>query len=259
MSPLARTMGGVGALLITLSGLSPSIGVFVVGSDVIHQAGTAALRLLRRRGPAGGRHRQRLCRTGGGLSGDGGRVHHRRPGAGAVLRLRHAGAEPADLQHRPGHDGAGRRHLPPGPGAGPAGRAHRAGAWWPVHGRLGAERAGERLVTGLFLTVELVSLAVVAWLGFGHAQRGVAALALHPVMLAAGHLVSRPAGEPGRRRGGRHLRLRRLRLGGLSGRGDPRRAQADRRGGVLGPGPGGGVPDRTADRGAGRRAGPGRG
>ena len=39
---LARTMGGVGALLITLSGLSPSIGVFVVGSDVIHQAGTAA-------------------------------------------------------------------------------------------------------------------------------------------------------------------------------------------------------------------------
>ena len=38
---LARTMGGLGALLITLSGLSPSIGVFVVGSDVMHQAGSS--------------------------------------------------------------------------------------------------------------------------------------------------------------------------------------------------------------------------
>jgi amino acid transporter len=40
---LARTMGGFGALLITLSNLSPSIGVFVVGSDVLHQAGTSTL------------------------------------------------------------------------------------------------------------------------------------------------------------------------------------------------------------------------
>src|ERR1700742_4344594 len=38
-----RTMGPLGALFITLSGLSPSIGVFVVASDVIHAAGTAAL------------------------------------------------------------------------------------------------------------------------------------------------------------------------------------------------------------------------
>ncbi|MEI9891393.1 MAG: hypothetical protein WDN45_13430 [Caulobacteraceae bacterium] len=35
-------MGPLGALFITLSGLSPSIGVFVVASDVIHAAGTAA-------------------------------------------------------------------------------------------------------------------------------------------------------------------------------------------------------------------------
>ena len=35
-------MGGFGALMITLSGLSPTIGVFVVGADVIHQAGTGA-------------------------------------------------------------------------------------------------------------------------------------------------------------------------------------------------------------------------
>src|ERR1700742_5028535 len=38
-----RTMGALGALFITLSGLSPSIGVFVVASDVIHAAGVAAV------------------------------------------------------------------------------------------------------------------------------------------------------------------------------------------------------------------------
>ncbi len=37
---LTRSMHGFGALMITLSCLSPSIGVFIVGSDVIRQAGT---------------------------------------------------------------------------------------------------------------------------------------------------------------------------------------------------------------------------
>ncbi len=36
-----RSMHGFGALMITLSALSPAIGVFAVGSDVIHTAGTA--------------------------------------------------------------------------------------------------------------------------------------------------------------------------------------------------------------------------
>lgn len=39
---LKPSMHGFGALLITLSCLSPSIGVFLVGSDIIHQAGTSA-------------------------------------------------------------------------------------------------------------------------------------------------------------------------------------------------------------------------
>ncbi len=34
-------MHGFGALLITISGLSPSIGVFVVGSDTLRHAGTS--------------------------------------------------------------------------------------------------------------------------------------------------------------------------------------------------------------------------
>ncbi len=36
-----RSMHSFGALMITLSALSPTIGVFVVGSEVIHQVGTA--------------------------------------------------------------------------------------------------------------------------------------------------------------------------------------------------------------------------
>ena len=39
--PFQRSMHGFGALMITLSALSPAIGVFAVGSNVIHQAGTA--------------------------------------------------------------------------------------------------------------------------------------------------------------------------------------------------------------------------
>ncbi len=37
---LKREMSGFGGLVITLSNLSPSIGVFLAGSDVIHQAGS---------------------------------------------------------------------------------------------------------------------------------------------------------------------------------------------------------------------------
>ena len=39
-APLKRDMSSLGGLLITLSCLSPSIGVFIVGSQVIHQAGS---------------------------------------------------------------------------------------------------------------------------------------------------------------------------------------------------------------------------
>ncbi len=40
---LRREMHGLGALMITLSCLSPSLGVFVVGGDVIRQAGSGAI------------------------------------------------------------------------------------------------------------------------------------------------------------------------------------------------------------------------
>ena len=47
-------------------------------------------------------------------------------------------------------------------------------------------------VTGLFVGVELLALAVVAALGFGHASRSLPPLIAHPVMAHAGALVPAP-------------------------------------------------------------------
>ena len=47
-------------------------------------------------------------------------------------------------------------------------------------------------VTGLFVGVELLALAVVAALGFGHASRPLPGLVAHPVMAHAGALVPAP-------------------------------------------------------------------
>ena len=52
-------------------------------------------------------------------------------------------------------------------------------------------------VTGLFLAVEVVALAVIVSLGFGHIARPVATFLTHPVMPSAGHLVPASAASIG--------------------------------------------------------------
>jgi amino acid transporter len=52
-------------------------------------------------------------------------------------------------------------------------------------------------VTGLFVGVELLALAVVAALGFGHARRALPGLVLHPVMAHSGALVPAPLAAVG--------------------------------------------------------------
>src|ERR1700761_1982701 len=42
-NPLTRSLGRIGALLITVSGITPAASVFIMGQDVIRQAGTGAL------------------------------------------------------------------------------------------------------------------------------------------------------------------------------------------------------------------------
>ncbi len=183
---LARTMGGAGALLITLSGLSPSIGVFVVGADVLHQAGGAIF----------------LCFAAAALLG---------------VAIANVYAElAAAFPETGGEYTIVGRVLGPAPGfamlglnlltfsIAPAmtalGVASYLDAFAPGLPRVPAALVLVTLcmlvsvlnvrlnavVTGLFLALELASLALVAGLGFAHPHRGVAALALHPMMPGPG-------------------------------------------------------------------------
>ena len=250
-------MGGVGALMITLSGLSPTIGVFVVGADVIHQAGTGtflcflAAALLGRGDGAG------LRRTGVGLSGDGGGVHHHHPHPGPGAGLRGAGPEPGQLHRGPGAIRAGGGGLPgrrpartvgarSGPGAGRlrdrAGGAQRAVQRDPDRDLPGAggRQPGRAVMAGLLAPASRDRAGAVPSGGHGGGR-------------AAG---DRQPGGDGRGGLGGGLRLRRLRRRLLPGRRGPRGAAQGRQGGVLVARPRHPVPaDAGAggdDRGAGR-------
>jgi amino acid transporter len=181
-----RTMGALGALFITLSGLSPSIGVFVAASDVIHAAGTAAVLCFAAAGllglAIGGVYAELASawpETGGEYTIVG-RILG--PSAGFAmlgLNLFTFSINPAIISL--GAVGYLQVVLPGLP------TIPTAMALLIVC--MGLSILNVRfnaLVTGLFLAVELASLATVAWLGFTHPARDALAAGLHPVMLGSG-------------------------------------------------------------------------
>jgi amino acid transporter len=182
-------MGALGALFITLSGLSPSIGVFVAAPDVIHAAGTAALLCFAAAGllglAIGGVYAELASawpETGGEYTIVG-RILG--PSAGfAMLGLNLYTFSIGPAITALGVVGYLQVVLPGLPTI-PTAMALvlLSTALSVLNVRLNA------LVTGLFLSVELASLATVAWLGFTHPARDALAAGLHPVMLAAGHLA----------------------------------------------------------------------
>ncbi|MGZ3313356.1 MAG: APC family permease [Caulobacteraceae bacterium] len=184
-----RAMGPLGALFITLSGLSPSIGVFVVASDVIQAAGTAAVLCFVAAGllglAIGGVYAELASaypETGGEYTIVG-RILG--PSAGfAMLGLNLFTFSIGPAITALGVVGYLQVVLPGLPTI-PAAMALvlLCMALGVLNIRLNA------LVTGAFLTVELASLATVAWLGFTHPARGAFATALHPAMLSGGHLA----------------------------------------------------------------------
>ena len=191
-------MGGVGALLITLSGLSPSIGVFVVGSDVIHQAGTAAFVCFIAAALLGVAIANVYAELAAAFPETGGEYTIVGRVLGPAWGFAMLGLNLLTFSIAPAMTALGvvtyLRALAPGLPAIPT-------ALVLVALGMGVSVLNVRvnaLVTGLFLAAELVSLAVVAGLGFGHAHRGVGALALHPVMLGAGgHLLPVPLASLG--------------------------------------------------------------
>ena len=187
---LTRSMHGFGALLITLSCLSPSIGVFIVGSDVLHQAGTAVFACFGAAAMLGlamaavyGELASAFPQTGGEYT-----ILARALGPGwgvSALGLNLLGFGTAQSLSGLGvasYLQAVFPGLPAVPTA--AALVMIVTATGILNIRVGAG------VTGVFLAVELLALGVLAGLGFAHPHRSFAAAVLHPVTLGgAGALV----------------------------------------------------------------------
>ena len=179
-------MGGFGALMITLSGLSPTIGVFVVGADVIRQAGTGAA----------------LCFAAAALLG----VAMAFVYAELVSAFPETGAEYTIIT----------RTIGPALGFAALGlnlvnfTVAQALSGLGVADYLGDLLPGvspravalvlvvavtvlavlnvrfNAMLTGIFLILEIGSLTALSWLGFSHPHRGLAEVVLHPLALTAG-------------------------------------------------------------------------
>ena len=184
-------MGGFGALMITLSGLSPTIGVFVVGADVIHQAGTGTfLCFLAAAGlgvamalvyaelvsafPETGAEYTIITRTVGPALGF------------AALGLNLVNFTVAQALSGLGVADYLRDMLP---GVSPRGIALGLVACVTLLAVLNVRF--NAALTGIFLVLEIGSLAALSWLGLAHPHRSVAAVMFRPVAVAAGgHLAA---------------------------------------------------------------------
>jgi amino acid transporter len=181
---LKRTMHGFGALMITLSCLSPTIGVFIVGSDIVRQAGsgvviafTAAALLgvamanvyaeLASAFPETGAEYTLTGRTLGPTAGF------------AVLGLNLSGFTIA--QALSGLGVADYLHVV-APGLQPIPTA--IVLLVVVNGIAVLNIRLSALITGAFLALEMTSLTALAAIGFLHPHRGLGDV-IHPLTLAA--------------------------------------------------------------------------
>ena len=180
---LKPSMHGFGALLITLSCLSPSIGVFIVGSDVMHQAGTAVFACFCAAALLGvamaavyGELASAFPQAGGEYAILG---HALGPPWGvAALGLNLLGFSVAQSLSGLGV-ASYLQPLAPGLPAVPTAAALVVvvTATAVLNIRVGAA------VTGVFLAVEIGALGLLAALGFAHPHRSLAAAVLHPALL----------------------------------------------------------------------------
>jgi amino acid transporter len=195
-SPLRRDISTTGGLLITLSCLSPSIGVFIVGSQVIHQVGSGAIlcfiapvilsvaisAVYAELGSAFPHSGGEYAMAGRALGPASGFAMLATNLAGFPLALATSGLGIADYL----------RVLSPNIPAIPT----------AVIATIAVTLIGvcsvrlNALVTGIFLAVEITALAVTAALGFAHAHSftHTISLILHPQVAApAGGLQHVPA------------------------------------------------------------------
>ena len=181
---LRPSMHGFGALLITLSCLSPGIGVFIVGSDVIREAGTAVFACFAAAALLGlamaavyGELASAYPQTGGEYAILG---HALGPSWGvAALGVNLLGFSVAQSLSGLGVASYLQAVLPGLPAVPTAAVLVVVVTGVAVLNiRVGAG------VTGVFLAVEMLALATLAALGFAHPHRSVAAVVLHPLALS---------------------------------------------------------------------------
>ncbi len=194
---LVRSLGVVGVLFLTLSVTSPASSVFVIVPGMMQAAGTGAVWAMAIAGlvcvatafiyaelssawPVAGGEYVAVARTLGPLSG------FVMLGINVFNNLLFPPAICLGVS-------ALLAHVVPGLPQIPLAMAIVAGSTLVALLRIRVNA----LVTGLFLLVEVVALAAVAWLGFGEAVRPIGEFLLHPVMPDGGTLVPASLGSIG--------------------------------------------------------------
>jgi amino acid transporter len=178
-------MHGLGALLITISGLSPSIGVFIVGNDVLHSAGTSVFLCFVAAAVLGlfmaavyGELASAFPDTGGEYTIMSTALGPPWGVAGlAICMVGYAASQPLSGQ------GVASYLAVVWPGLQPAPTAAVLVTLVTLVGVLNIRI--NALVTGVFLGVEFLALVVVGALGFLHPHRSIATAVLNPVVLGA--------------------------------------------------------------------------
>jgi len=177
-------MHGLGALLITVSGLSPSIGVFIVGSDTIRHAGTSVFLCFAAAAILGLAMAVVYAELSSAFPDTGGEYTILSRTLGPVWGTAVLGLNLLGFALGLSLSGLGvstyLSALSPGLAAVPTAVVLVAlcTLMSVLNIRINA------LVTGAFLAVELLALCAVAALGLLHPHRSLAVAVLHPVMLA---------------------------------------------------------------------------
>lgn len=184
-------MGSFGALFITLSCLSPSIGVFIVASDVMRQAGTAVFICFLAAVLLGVAMAAVYAELSSAFPHTGGEYTIVGRVIGAPAGFAMLGVNLFGFSIAQAISGLGTVDYlrAVAPGLAPVPTAIALVVTVTLIGVLNVRL--NALVTGIFLAVELLALAVTALLGLAHPHRGAGLLA-QPVMAAHGGLQPVP-------------------------------------------------------------------
>ncbi len=179
-------MGGFGALMITLSGLSPTIGVFVIGADVIHQAGTGTLLCFLAAALLGIAMALVYAELVSAFPETGAEYTIITRTLGPALGFAALGLNLVNFTVAQALSGLGVADYL---GDVPPGLSARGVALTLVGGVTVLAVLNVRfnaMLTGIFMVLEIASLAALSWLGFAHPHREVTEVLFHPVAAGAG-------------------------------------------------------------------------